>query len=176
VQITNFATNETPQALGSGGVDAVAAWYPVSGQALKQVPGAKALFTSKDLPGLIYDGLFVGRDSLSAHKADWAKVAKVWFKTVEFIKNPATHDEAVKIMAARVNVKPEEYARSMEGTHLLDLEANLKALKEGDGFDSVYGSSKVANAFNLKYGVYKESQDIKSYVTDEFVKAIAEKK
>lgn len=173
VQLVNFPTNETPQALASGGVDAVGAWYPVSGQALKQVAGSKPLFTSADAPGLIYDAVYVGRESLVSRRDDWKKVVAVWGKTVEFIKNPATKDEAIKIMAARVNVAPEEYAKSMAGTYLLDLEGNLKHLKEADGLDSLLGSGKAADAFNTKNKVYKDAQDVKSYIDDSLVKEVA---
>ena len=175
VQIVNFPTNETPQALTSGGVDAVGAWYPVSGQALKQVPGSKPLFTSADAPGLIYDAVYVSRESLAARRDDWKKVVGVWFKTVKFIKDPATKGEAVSIMAARVSVPPEEYAKSMAGTFLLDLEGNLKYLKEGPGLESVLGSSKTADAFNTKNKVYKDPQDVKSYLDDSLVKEVAGK-
>lgn len=173
VTLVNFPTNEVPQALGKGGVDAVGAWYPIAGQALKQVPGSKPLFTSKDVPGLIYDTLTVSRDSLAKNRAEWKKVVKVWFKTVDFINDPKTHDEAVKIMAARVNVTPEDYKKNMEGTALLDLKGNLERLKEGPGLESVYGSSKIANDFNVKFKVYKESQDIKSYIDPSLVLEVA---
>ena len=46
VTIVNTPTNETPQVLASGAVDAVAAWQPSSGQALKVVSGSKPIFTS----------------------------------------------------------------------------------------------------------------------------------
>ena len=172
VKIVNVPTNETPQALAAGGVDAIAAWYPVSGQALKQVAGSKALFTSSNLPGLIYDGLYVGRESLAARRADWLKVAKVWFKTVAYINDPKTHDEAVKIMAARVQVTPADYEKSLKGTSLLDLAGNLKAYTKGDGLDSVYGSSKTADAFNVKQAVYKKAQEIDTYFDSSIVNDI----
>src|SRR6185503_15408558 len=90
VTLVNFPTNETPQALASGGVDAIGAWYPIAGQTLKQVAGSKALFTSADAKGLIFDGIYVDRESLAKRRADWLKVVQVWFETVEYIKNPAT--------------------------------------------------------------------------------------
>ncbi|MDX1796962.1 MAG: ABC transporter substrate-binding protein, partial [Hydrogenovibrio sp.] len=74
VTLVNVPTNETPQVLASGEVDAVAAWQPSSGQALKAVPGSKAFYTSASSPGLIYDGLSVNPASLSARKKDWEKV------------------------------------------------------------------------------------------------------
>lgn len=176
VKITNVATNETPQALASGGVDAIGAWYPVAGLAQQGLPGSKAVFTSADAPGLIYDGIYVSKESLAARRDDWKKVAAAYVKTVKFIQDPATADEAVKIMAARVQVDPKQYAKNMKGTFLLDLEGNLKAMTKGDGLDSVYGSNKVADAFNVKYGVYEKAQDTDSYVDPSIVKELAEKK
>ncbi|MEI6235409.1 MAG: ABC transporter substrate-binding protein [Planctomycetota bacterium] len=176
VTLVNVPTNDTPQALAAGGVDAIGAWYPVAGQALKQVAGSKAIFTSADMPGLIYDGLYVGRESLAARRAEWVKVVKVWIKTLAFINDPKTHEEAVKIMAARVQVAPKDYEASMKGTFLLDLPGNVKALTKGDGLDSVYGSSKISDAFSVKAGVYKKAQDIDTYFDGSLIKEISDKK
>ena len=55
VTIVNTPTNETPQVLASKAVDAIGAWQPNSGQALKALPGSKPEFTSADAPGIIYD-------------------------------------------------------------------------------------------------------------------------
>jgi NitT/TauT family transport system substrate-binding protein len=172
VTIKNVPTNDTPQALTGGGVDAIAAWYPVAGQALKQVAGSKALFTSADVPGLIYDGLYVDKASLAKHRAEWTKVAQVWFKTIAFIKDAKTKDEAIKIMAGKVSVAPADYEKNLAGTFLLDLEGNLKAFEKHDALSSVYGSSKVANDFNVKHGVYKDSQDVDSYLAPGIVKSL----
>ena len=46
VELVNVPTNETPQVLASGDVDAIVAWQPNSGQALKQVPGSTAVYSS----------------------------------------------------------------------------------------------------------------------------------
>lgn len=173
VTLVNFPTNDTPQALASGGVDAIGAWYPIAGQTLKQVAGSKALFSSADVKGLIYDTLTVSRESLAARRADWKKVVKVWFKTLDFIKNPATKDEAIKIMAARVKVSPEEYAKNMEGTFLLDIEGNRKHMKEGTTLESLYFSSKTADAFNVKYKVYKDAQKVESYIDPSLMLEVA---
>ncbi len=172
VTLVKVATNDTPQTLASGSVDAIGAWYPLAGQALKQVAGSKALFTSKEVPGLIYDGLYVGKDSLAARKADWAKVTKVWFKTVAYINDPKTHDESVKIMAAKVKVSPEDYDKSLKGTFLLDLPGNLKAYEKRETLDSVYGSSKTADAFYVKNDVYKKAADIDAYLDPSILKAL----
>lgn len=173
VTLVKVATNDTPQTLASGSVDAIGAWYPLAGQALKQVPGSKALFTSAQVPGLIFDGLYVGKDSLAARKADWTKVTKVWFKTVAYIQDPKTHDDAVKIMAARVKMTPEDYDKNLKGTFLLDLQGNLKAYEKKETLDSVYGSSKTADSFYVKYEVYKKAAEVDSYLDSSIIKELA---
>src|SRR5262245_20036657 len=45
VTIKKMPTKDTVGALKTGGVDAIGAWYPISGQALSEVGGSKALFT-----------------------------------------------------------------------------------------------------------------------------------
>jgi NitT/TauT family transport system substrate-binding protein len=176
INLVKVSTNDTPQTLASGSVDAVGAWYPISGQALKQVPGSKPLFTSANVPGLIYDELGVSRESLAAHRDDWKKVVAVWFKTVAYIYDPATHDEAVKIMANKVNVPAGDYEKSLKGTAILGDNDNLLHLQDHDGLDSVYGSDKVADAFYLKYAVYKDSQTPKKYIYPQLVEEVTGKK
>jgi NitT/TauT family transport system substrate-binding protein len=159
VAISNVLTNDTPGTLASGSVDAIGAWQPISGAALKQVPGSSAIFTSKDAPGLIYDFVAVSQDSYAARKDDWAKFVSVWPKIVAYINDPKTQPDAIKIMAARVNVAPEVYAKLLPGTFLLDAAEQKKRYAKGDGLDSIYGSMAVANAFNLANKVYTAKVD-----------------
>ncbi|KJS07804.1 MAG: ABC transporter substrate-binding protein [Gammaproteobacteria bacterium BRH_c0] len=164
VELVNVPTNETPQVLASGAVSAIVAWQPSSGQALDLVPGSTAIYTSTDEPGLIYDVLAVSPQSLSANKAEWEKVAKVWYRIVDYIQDPATQGDAVTIMAARVGLSAEEYMPFLQGTKILTLAEAKPLFSKADGFASLYGSSKIADDFNVKYEVYKESQDIDSYI------------
>jgi NitT/TauT family transport system substrate-binding protein len=160
VTIVNTKTNETAQALASGDLAAIGAWQPNSGEAMKRVPGAKPIYTSANEPGLIYDVITVSPSSLSSKRAEWAKLAKVWDKVVTYINDPKTQPDAVKIMAARVGLKPEAYLPLLKGTKLLTLEEGKKVFAKADGFKSLYGSSKIADSFNVKYGVYKQAQDL----------------
>ena len=164
VELVNVPTNETPQVLASGDVAAIAAWQPNSGIALKLVPGSKPIYTSADEPGLIYDVLAVSPESYAAHKAEWAKVVKVWYRVVNYIHDPKTHKDAIKIMASRVGVTPEEYESFVTGTKILTLDEAKKFYKKGPGFGSLYGSSKIVDDFNVDNKVYKEHQDVDSYI------------
>ncbi len=164
VELVNVPTNETPQVLASGDVSAIVAWQPNSGMALNLVPGSKKLFSSADQPGLIYDVLAVAPESLAARKDDWIKVAKVWYRIVDYIKDPKTYEDAVNIMAARVGIEPAEYKGFIDGTRILTLEEARGFFKQGDGYTSLYGSSKISDDFNVANKVYDKAQDIGSYI------------
>jgi NitT/TauT family transport system substrate-binding protein len=172
ITLVNTPTNNVPQVLGSGSVAAGCAWYPVSGQALSQVPGSKALYTSADAPGLIYDVIVVSPSSLAAHKEDWSKVAGIFYKCVDYLMDPKTHDDAVKIMAAKVGADPKEYAKNLPGTHFLTLAEAKKAIKKGDGLDSIYGAMVVGDKFNVDNKVYKESQNVPSYIAPSIINGL----
>jgi NitT/TauT family transport system substrate-binding protein len=172
VELVNVPTNETPQVLASGDVDAIVAWQPNSGMALNLVPGSKPIYTSANEPGLIYDVLAVSPSSLAANKEDWAKVVKVWYRVVDYIKDPKTYDDAVKIMASRVGLGPEEYKGFINGTKILTLEEAKPFFAKGEGFSSLYGSSKISDDFNLANDVYKEAQDVDAYIDPSLTEAM----
>lgn len=164
VELVNVPTSETPQVLASGQVDAIVAWQPSSGSALQLVPGSTAIYTSADEPGLIYDVLAVSPSSYANNRSEWEKVAKVWYKTVDYIKDPKTTDDAVAIMASRVGLSADEYKKFINGTNILTLDEAKKHFKKADGFKSIYGSTKISDDFNINNKVYDEPQDVDSYI------------
>lgn len=172
VTLVNTVTNNTPQVLGSGSVAAVGAWQPIADQAKMQLPGARAVYTSAQAPGLIYDGLVVSPQSLAAHREEWAKVIGIWYRIEAYINDPKTHADALKIMAARDGVAPTLYQRYVKGTHLLSLTEAKAAFQEGAGLSSIYGSDANADAFNLRNNVYKTQQTIKDYIDPSLIEAV----
>jgi NitT/TauT family transport system substrate-binding protein len=168
VKLKNVKTDETPQALKSGDVDAIGAWQPSSGAALKEVPGSKPIFTSKDVPGLIYDVLAVNPKSLAEHKADWVKITKVWDKVAKFVNDEKNLEESAKIMSARVGLTPDQYKAIMKGTHIMDLTEAKKYWAKGDGLTSIYGSNKIVDEFNVKNTVYKAPEKVDEYLDPSF--------
>lgn len=171
VILVNAKTNEMPQALASADVSAVGAWQPISGQAMKAVPGSRPVVTSADEPGLIYDVLAVNPVSAKNNRADWLKLVKVWDRVVAYINDPKTQPDAVKIMAAKSGVSAEEYLPMLKGTKLLSLAEAKKIFVKGAGFKSIYGSSKAADDFNVANAVYKAPQDINAYIDASFTDA-----
>ncbi|MBT6024915.1 MAG: ABC transporter substrate-binding protein [Gammaproteobacteria bacterium] len=166
VDLVNVSTNETPMVLASGEVDAIVAWQPNSSLSLQMVPGATSIYSSANDPGLIYDTLAIAPESLNMRPVEWAKVFQVWYRIVEFINDPATQSEAIQIMAARVGVAPEAYAKLMQGTRFLDQAEAKEKFSATDDLTSLQGSSKIADAFNVKYKVYSDAQNTPDYIND----------
>jgi NitT/TauT family transport system substrate-binding protein len=160
VTLVNSKTNETPQVLASGQVDAIGAWQPNSGMAMKALPGSRPVFTSAQLPGIIYDVLMVSPASLAAHRADYVRLIGVWDRVVNYINDPKTQPDAVQIMAARVGLTPAQYLPLLAGTHLLGVAEAKHVFAKGAGLESLYGSSKNADSFNVRYHVYPQPQNI----------------
>lgn len=175
ITIKNTPTNNTPQVFASGEVDAIAAWQPNSGQALKMVPGSKPVFSSKDAPGLIYDGLFCDRDSVKSRRPEWLKVVKVWSRITEYLAKEDNLDDAIAILAERVGVKPAEYEPLLDGTKILTAKEALKAWEKADGLGSIYGSTKVVDDFNVKFKVYEKPSDIEAYFDPSLSKEVLAK-
>jgi NitT/TauT family transport system substrate-binding protein len=170
VTIVDTPTNRTPQALASGSVDAIGAWQPSAGEALKASAGSKAVVTSADVPGLIYDLVCVTPKSLAERRDDWVKFVKVWNRIVKYVMDPANKDEVVKIMAARAGVTPAEYAAFLPGTHFLTPAEALTRFANKDGLGTILGSGKVADAFNVANKVYKEPQPVDTYIDGSLLK------
>lgn len=164
VTLVGTSTDKTPQTLASGQVSAIGAWYPISGQALQQVPGSKKLFTSADAKGLIFDVIAVNPASYAEHKEDWAKITAIYYKCVDYLMDPKTRQDAINIMSAKVGANPVDYAKNVPGTHFLTLDEAKTCLKKSDDMLSIYGSMKLSDQFYLANGVYKNSQNPDDYI------------
>ena len=166
IELVNVRTNETPMVLASGEVDAIVAWQPSSSQSLQMSPGATAIYSSANDPGLIYDTLAIAPESLDQYPEQWGKVIEVWYRIVDFINDPATSAAAVEIMAARVGVAPDKYAQFMKGTRLLAKAEAMARYSATEDLGSLGGSTMVADSFNMKYKVYNTPQSADDYISD----------
>lgn len=172
VTLVNMPTHQAAQVLASGDVDAIVAWQPNSGQALKSVHGSTAVYTSADAPGLIYDTLAVSLESVLGRRDDWQKVTAAWYDVVTYMQNPANRKEMLEILSARVSLTPEEYEPFIEGTKILSLPETLEALKPAEGFKSIYGSSEIVNDFFVSNKVYHTPVKVKKSIDPSFTKKL----
>ncbi len=173
VTLVNVPTHQTAQVLASGDVDAIVAWQPNSGQALKSVHGSTAIYTSADAPGLIYDTLAVSMDSLLNRRDDWKKVVAAWYDVVAYMQNPANRKEMLEILSARVSLTPAEYEPFLKGTKILSLNEAVAVFKPGANATSLYGSSEVVNGFFVANKVYKTPVNVKKSIDGSLTKAQA---
>ena len=170
VELVNMPTHQAAQILETGEVDAVVAWQPHSGNALELVKGSKAIYTSADEPGIIYDVLTVSTESLMKHRDEWKKVIAAWYDVIDFLNDPATRPEAIKIMADRVGVSEKKYGDYIDGTRFLTAEEALARFRKTPGFDSIYGSSEIVDKFFFGNKIYKKSVDVNRHITPIFTK------
>jgi NitT/TauT family transport system substrate-binding protein len=173
VTLVNIPTDQTPQALKSGNVDAIAAWQPSSGSALAEVAGSKAIHTSAEAPGLIYDGIAVSPDSFVSRRDDWIAFTKVWYRTVDYINDPKNRADVLQIMSSRVGITPERYESFLKGTYLLNAAGNLKHYAPGTDLFSVYFSDQTVNDFNVANKVYAAAIPIESVLDPSLAQAAA---
>jgi NitT/TauT family transport system substrate-binding protein len=144
VQIVNLAAADAAAAFMTGRVDAAVVWNPWVSQIEKSQKG-RALFTSKDMPGLVPDLLVAQEKSIKAKRKDFVGMAKAWFDTVAFIKsNP---DEAAKIMAKVVGLPPEQYKVFLPGTRFFDAAANQTAFAAASNPQSLLAVSPTISQF-----------------------------
>jgi NitT/TauT family transport system substrate-binding protein len=163
VEIVNTPTDQTPEALAAGTVAAIGAWQPHSGRALSLVKGSKPIWTSADSPGLIYDLLCVNPQSLIERREDWKKVVKVWHRISDYIANRKTLPDAIDIMAARTEMGRVDYLPLMAGAFILSPDEAYRRFSGTVGLDSLIGSTRVADDFNVANKIYEKPRPVESY-------------
>lgn len=124
VKIVNLSAGDAAAAFLSGRVDAATVWNPWVNKIELSGKGKK-LFSSTDAPGLVPDLLVVQEKSLAANRKDYLAMVKAWYDVEAFIRTRP--EEAVKIMAKIVDMKPEEYKVFLPGTRFFGEKDNLEA-------------------------------------------------
>ena len=117
------------------------------------------------MPGLIYDLVCVNPQSLAQRRADWVKVVKVWNRIVAFVtrsrqpgRGGEDHGGARRRAARGVREVPAGHA-------LPDARRRRwRASSAKDTLDSLFGSGKVADEFNVANKVYAAPQPVAAYI------------
>ncbi len=78
VKIVNLSAGDAAAAFLSGRVDAATVWNPWVNK-IETCGKGKALFTSKDMPGLVPDLLVAQEKSLEANRTDFVGMVKAWY-------------------------------------------------------------------------------------------------
>jgi NitT/TauT family transport system substrate-binding protein len=124
VTVVNLSAGDAAAAFMSGRVDAAVVWNPWISQIEKSGRG-RALFTSRQMPGLIPDLLVAQSEAISTKRKDLVGMIKAWLDTVAFIG--AHTDQSVRIMAKVVGLDTQQYQVFLPGTHFFDAATNRDA-------------------------------------------------
>lgn len=138
VEIINFSVGDAAAAFMSGKVEAAVVWNPWISQMQTSGKGV-ALFTSKEMPGLIPDMLVAREKSIQDKRAELLGVIRAWYDTEKFIREKPA--EATAIMAKVVSMKPDEYRVFLPGTRFFDQASNLKAFGPASDPMSLLGAA-----------------------------------
>jgi NitT/TauT family transport system substrate-binding protein len=144
VKIVNLSAGDAAAAFIAGRVDAATVWNPWVNQIELSGKG-QALFTSKNIPGLIPDLLVAQEKSLAANRKEYLGMVKAWFDVVKFLQDKP--DEAAKIMAKVVGMEPAEYKVFLPGTRFFGPKENLEAFGTASDSKALTGSAPVILKF-----------------------------
>ena len=128
VQIRPMPLPGMATSLKRGEVMGAALFPPFSDAALRDGT-ARTVFTSREIPGEIYDVLVVAPAFLVERPQEIARLLRVWQKAHDFA---ADHPErAIAVMAEREGVTPTEFRRALEGLRFKPLARQQALFRRG---------------------------------------------
>ncbi|MEW5892697.1 MAG: ABC transporter substrate-binding protein [Pseudomonadota bacterium] len=104
----------------SGQVDALVSFEPYATQL--QALGARRLFDSRQLPGLIVDVLVAHAGALAAAPGAFRQLVAGYFQALDLVQGQP--ETAARQMAPRLGLTPAEVVRALQGIHLADRAEN----------------------------------------------------
>lgn len=147
VKITNLSAGDAAAAFMTGRVDAAVVWNPWIDRITRSGKG-RALFTSKDMPGLVPDLLVAQDKAIQGKRRELVGMIRAWFDTERFIREHP--EEAAAIMAKVVGMKPDDYKVFLPGTRFFDAATNKLALDATQGA-SLQAVTPTVAAFLLEH-------------------------
>jgi NitT/TauT family transport system substrate-binding protein len=172
VEVVNLSAGDAAAAFLADRVDAAVVWNPWVNQI--QVSGkGKALFTSKDMPGLVPDLLVAQQKSIQANRKDYLGMIKAWYDTEKFIREHTA--EAAEIMAKVVSMKPDEYKVFLPGTRFFGQKDNLQAFGPASDSKSLLGVGPTIEKFLAENKLLEGKVDFAKGLDASLVKEIAAK-
>ena len=157
VKIVNLSAGDAAAAFISGRVEAAVVWNPWIHQ-IESAGKGRAIFTSKDLPGLIPDLLVAQDKAIKTKRKDLVGMIKAWFDTVAFIQSKP--DEAAAIMSKVVDMKPQEYKVFLPGTRFFDAKLNQQAMGDASQPLSLLGVAPTVVKFLSENKLLEGTPDV----------------
>ena len=163
VKPTNLGPQPAANAFAAGQFDAAVTYEPYMSGALKALPDAKILISSKETPGVIIDTLAFQPDFIKKSPNAVKGVVAAWFEALDILKkDPA---EANKIMGADVKQSGEDFAQSASRVTWYDKKANEEYFAR-----TMQPFMKEASDILLEGGVIRKAPDLGQLSDASFVK------
>ncbi|MFM2079746.1 MAG: hypothetical protein RLZZ219_428 [Cyanobacteriota bacterium] len=147
VQLRHLALAAMPDALAAGEVDAVAFFPPYSEYAARRGV-ARTLFTSREIPGEIFDVLVVDPELLRQRKPVLVSLLSAWQDAHRLRRSQP--DQAVASMARREGLSPAEFVDAERGLVYFDLRRQVSMLAPGGALErNLWAVRRVQEGLNL---------------------------
>lgn len=145
VEIVNVSVPEGVEAFKSGKVHAATVWDPHLSR-LAVLPGARKIFTSKDIPGQVIDVLIVHKEIAESRPNDVEALLRGWDRSLRLWRDkPEEHETLMASqMPGRTRVSLHE---DFQGLELLDLATNARLFEDRANEPSVQRSFEETRAF-----------------------------
>lgn len=167
-RIVDIVAEKAAEELSSGRVDAVLTWEPYASDARRAVSG-RALYDTAQTPGASWAVYATRGDVVRERAAELERFVRVWVRTGGSMR--ANPDAAYATVAA-VNKQTPDAARDLHKLDkILDLRDNLVAFSYAPGFDSLHGTARQMNDFQISHGVATVRVDTSALFDSRFVRA-----
>lgn len=170
VEIINFPVGDAAAAFMSGKVEAAVVWNPWISQMQTSGKGV-ALFTSREMPGLIPDLLVARESGIREKRKEFLGVIRAWYDAEKFIREKPA--EATTIMAKVVSMKPDEYRIFLPGTRFFDQAENLKAFGPASDPASLLGAAPRIAQFLVENKLLEGTVDFEKGIDASLVREVA---
>lgn len=120
IQKVRITADHHLRAYLANNVDALVTWEPYAAQL--QAQGARRLYDSSHFPGLIVDVLVARTDALERSPDSFRQLLAGYFQALDYLRT--SPDDALRRMAPRLGISPEEMRVALQGLRLMDLTAN----------------------------------------------------
>ena len=158
INIVEMGNDEAGEAFLAGRVDAAVTWEPALSNCSER-EGGHILVSSADYPKAIIDVLTVSSKFAEKNPEVYDVLYSCWCKAVDFLNE--NFEEGCAIMAAGLDLEPEEVMDECAGITFYDAEMN-EAFNNIETEDNVYDIAMLAANFWVEKG-YMKSTDLKGF-------------
>lgn len=160
--------SETITAFEENKIQAAHTWDPVKTELIKK--GYRVITTAKSTPGIITDVIGFNPEYVEKNPEKIQGVINSLNQASEFLN---THqDEAIQIVAKRLNTTSDDVKNRLVGSHILNLQENINAMKKSDNLDSLYGSGQYIGKKLLERGQISKAPNFDVLIEPRFIESV----